>query len=69
MREKSQETHGAVGPFLFRKGELAQASGILYQLGNEFAHNGILLLLNKKAGPEQPRAVTAALHHFPVPSI
>lgn len=37
MRAKSQETHGAVGPFLFRKGKATLISGTrvnLHVIGN-----------------------------------
>lgn len=43
MRAKSQETHGAIGPFLFRKGKVALVSGTsvnLHVIGN--THNFIL---------------------------
>uniref|UniRef100_G3U923 Sulfotransferase n=1 Tax=Loxodonta africana TaxID=9785 RepID=G3U923_LOXAF len=34
MRAKSQETHGAVGRFLFRKGKIALVSGISSEVGD-----------------------------------
>ncbi|XP_048660501.1 sulfotransferase 6B1 isoform X2 [Marmota marmota marmota] len=35
MREKSQETHGAVGPFLFRKGEVGDWKNLFSETQNQ----------------------------------
>lgn len=44
MRENSQETHGAIGPFLFRKGKVAFICGVLCRPHSDFA-------LSRKAKP------------------
>lgn len=66
MRENSQETHGAIGPFLFRKGKAALICGVLCQPHTEQesqttvsgTRQGIVYLpFNKNSGQGEPGAV------------